>query len=116
MNLSALSAVFSKPTDGSTAATDPRNAIPESNLFTSKRFLTTAACVVGLYFIGHTLPGAVLTVARDIVIVYLITEAVAKAVTVASNAWIRTHEVKADVEFEKMRDPATGKLPWEPRP
>lgn len=93
------------------AVTDARNAIKDTGFFTSKRFLVLLAFLCGLWFLHALLSADVVKIAAYVVVAYIVCDTVSKSIIAAGNAWIRVNEVRADVEYEKMRDPVTGKLP-----
>ena len=111
MNIAELIHRVTSPKPAVEAVTDARNAIKDTGFFTSKRFLILLAFLCGLWFLHAVVTADVIRLAAYVVMVYIACDTVSKSVIAVCNAWIKTHEVDADIEYEAMRHPETGKFP-----
>jgi hypothetical protein len=97
---SAIQAFFAKPST-EVAATDKRNEIA-SSFFGSKRFVLIIALVAFVYLTYSVLNLDLIKVVANVAIVYLICETVSNLALTISNAIIKLHEVKLDIEYSKL--------------
>lgn len=96
----AFQALFTKPA-AELAATDKRNEIKNS-FFGSKRFVLIIALVAFVYLTYSVLNLDLIKVVANVAIVYLICETVSNLAVTACNAIIKLHEVKLDIEYDKL--------------
>lgn len=94
----ALANVFN-PSTTEVAATDKRNEVTTS-FFSSKRLLIVIA--FGVLLVLNLLPVALFHDIALVVIAYIVGESLTKSVTLFVNGWIKVHEVKTDIEYEKL--------------
>lgn len=86
-------------------ATDSRNAIT-SSLFASKRlWIVIAFAGLAWYALKGVLDHDNLKLITIGVVTYLICETVSKTAEVIMNGLIKIHEVKTDIEYEKLKGP-----------
>lgn len=104
MSLTSRIAAFfndsSKPSPEA-AQTDPRNAI-SSSFFGSKRFVLVIALIAFIYLTYSILNLELLKIVSHVAMVYIICESLTKLAETIMNGLIKVHEVKTDVEYEKL--------------
>lgn len=96
----AFQALFKKPA-AELAATDKRNEIA-SSFFGSKRFVLIIALVAFVYLTYTVLNLDLIKVVANVAIVYIICETVSHLALTICNAIIKLHEVKLDIEYDKL--------------
>ncbi|MFA6132552.1 MAG: hypothetical protein WC869_00895 [Phycisphaerae bacterium] len=84
------------------AATDARNAL-KTTFFSSKRFVLIIALVAFIYLTYSVLNLEILKLVGNVAIVYIICETLSNLAVTIGNIVIKLHEVKLDIEYEKLK-------------
>ena len=96
----AFQALFKKPA-AELAATDKRNEVKNS-FFGSKRFILIIALIAFVYLTYSVLNLELIKLVANVAIVYIICETVSHLAVTIGNIIIKLHEVKLDIEYDKL--------------
>ncbi len=113
MSIRNAIAAFLAPPAQDGAQTDKRNEI-SSTFFGSKRFVLVIALVAFIYLTYSVLNIELIKVVANVAIFYIIGESLTNLATTIMNGLIKLHEVKTDVEYEKLAAQQTLQKPAAP--